>query len=113
MLYHRRVHWPFEPPSLPTGSPVLLYTKHAESKAERMEVKPDTIHLDKVEIFEIQTDDNGNIVKYAFRTDYNGRFDLCMVLAPVADGIANVVTMWFNEKRDKHGTLDKSRYATV
>ena len=57
-------------------------------------------------VFEVETDDNtGMIVKACFRTNYDNKRDISIV---VKDGI--IITAWLNNFRDRHTTLNKEKY---
>lgn len=54
----------------------------------------------------------GNVVtKVVLRQGYSETHDIVMVLDP-RPSIPVLITAWINEKGDKHGTLDRSKYAT-
>jgi hypothetical protein len=57
-------------------------------------------------VFEIETDDNtGMIIKACFRTDYDYKRDISIV---VKDGL--IITAWLNNYHDKHVSLNKEKY---
>ena len=57
-------------------------------------------------LFEVETDDEtGMIVKAVFRTDYDRKRDISIV---VKDDI--IITAWLNAYKDRHKTLNKERY---
>ncbi len=60
-------------------------------------------------VFEAETDDNtGKVIKVAFRTNYDRKRDITIV---VKKGV--IITAWLNNYKDKHKTLDKSKYSTL
>jgi hypothetical protein len=108
-LYHKDIYLPklnienknFEP----------SYTFHAMQAAETdrygiIEL-PAEMNLSEVEIFEIEVDEFGNLIKVVFRMPYNFQFDLCVAMLV---NNCKVKTVWLNDKTDKHNTLDKSKY---
>ena len=61
--------------------------------------------------FEVETDDNGKVVKFVVRTPYNyDKFlDVCIVFAP-KDNYVKIKTCWTNFCGDQHYSLDTNKY---
>lgn len=61
--------------------------------------------------FEVETDENNNIIKFVIRTpyDYNKFLDVCIVFAPKKDYV-KIKTCWTNKHQDKHYSLNKNKY---
>lgn len=55
-------------------------------------------------LFEVE-EENGRVTKAVYRTKYDDRKDICIV---IRKGI--IVTAWINYKNDNHFTLDKTKY---
>ncbi len=64
------------------------------------------------QLIELETSD-GEPTKYVFRRSAGGDRDLIIVLRPLDNGEAVVVTCWTNLKTDRHATLDRSKYAAA
>lgn len=57
-------------------------------------------------LFEVETnDETGMIVKAAFRTNYDHKRDISIV---VKEGV--IITAWLNAYKDRHKTLNKEKY---
>jgi hypothetical protein len=63
------------------------------------------IKLNNINIFEFYTDDKGNIIKACFRLDYS-LFDVILVISKEK----NIITIYTNNKEDKHSTLNEALY---
>lgn len=61
-------------------------------------------------LYEAQTDIHDNVYKIALRTSYDLDRDISIVFALSKKNELIVKTAWLNHKRDKHNTLDKSKY---
>ncbi len=103
---------------LPAGKVALAYTTHAvEAAAEdRYQGLPDLLPLEldtKVaRLIEVGTTRQLVPLSCLYRLDLDGHWDLCVVIRPpVAPATAWVgVTVWTNHKRDRHATLDPTKY---
>lgn len=111
-LYHKEIGFPDV--ELPTGVYELKkYSRHALNAAQddRYGVAkrlPTHIDMSKAYLFEIEVKDN-QVVKAAVRTHYDDKLDLIVVFLPqTPDNF--VKTVWFNEKIDRHRTLQHWRY---
>jgi len=62
--------------------------------------------LSASDVFEYYADDKGEILKAVYRIDFEGFFDLCLVISKEK----NLVTIYINTKKDNHDTLDKHLY---
>ena len=114
VLYHKDIGFP-DDLNMPRGfQPVmnLRYSSHAteEALADKYgEIKlPHRVDIRKGETFEIGVSGT-TVTKLGIRFSYDDKRDIIMIISP-ADGF--VRTVWFNEKADKHRTLDRSKYAT-
>ena len=61
-------------------------------------------------LYEAQTDIHDNVYKIALRTSYDIDRDISIVFANGKDGKLIVKTAWLNDKKDRHFTLDKTKY---
>lgn len=109
VLYHVEIGLPASFVA-PTGVIHPVYSRHAQRAAsddrygniDLPEMLP--LHLGRVvEVGYI----NGRCSKILFRFRYDDSLDMCVVLIP---GTWFVKTVWFNERGDLHGTLDRTRY---
>lgn len=122
-LYHREVYWKngFD---LQTWELIRtverlsshLYDHIENDKQERYNIDVKKLFLiiqriknkgflDSDYIFEVETDDDYNVVKSVIRCDYNECKDIIIV---VRDGF--IVTSWLCNKNDNHSTLDIAPY---
>jgi len=112
MLYHRDLGFPSTLVVEEAYTFYPRYSAHAEkeSKSDRYgEIKlPKRIDFLSSDIVEIETSDDKTIDKMVVRLSYNGTLDLCSVIIPET---SVVKTVWINAKKDKHPTLDKSKYS--
>jgi len=67
---------------------------------------PKTLNLSTSKIIEVEVLNN-RVTKIVFRTHYDVKFDLVVVMN-LPD--LSVRTVWLNSKTDKHRTLDRSKY---
>jgi len=104
--YHRDVYDPYEIARLvPNFIDKIRISKHARYKIQASDI---SIHwpIRNVYPFEYYVQDN-DIVKVAFRTAYNDKHDLCLVI----DYVRGVVTtVWLVDKDYHHENLDVSQY---
>ncbi len=113
VLYHKDIGFP-DDIHLPRGfSPVmnLRYGTHAQKAAQddrygKMNL-PHRIDVRTGETIEIGVV-NKTVTKMVIRFSYDDKLDMVMVIMPES---SFVKTVWFNEKTDKHHTLNRSRYA--
>ena len=61
-------------------------------------------------LYEVETRAKDEIIKCAIRTSYDLDRDISIVFAVSKDGKNILKTALLNNKRDKHNTLDKSKY---
>lgn len=102
-LYHAEINWPKKIPIKWEGIPVTL-SYHALDRCNEKNIRiPNKLTGDA---FEVELT-NGRINKLALRCNYSDTHDLCVVIS--STGL--VITCWLNHKLDKHGTLDRSKYA--
>jgi len=108
MLYHAEIGFPKV--NLWSGCLSLSYSIHALQAANSDRyghmALPSTLDIAAAQIIEIEVE-SSKVVKTLYRISYSDRLDIC--LAVLANGF--VKTVWFNEKTDKHFTLDVSKYA--
>jgi len=62
--------------------------------------------LDYKDIFEYSTLSNGDIYKACYRLPYTENIDVILIISD----IKSIITVYINEKVDKHITLNKSLY---
>jgi hypothetical protein len=112
MLYHRDIGFP-ESLRIPTGTRALWYSTHAkqrfEGKYKGNLILPSYIKITSENVIEIATKNNIDCDKIVVRTNYDDRKDMCLVLIP---NKGKVVTIWINNKDDKHESLNKEKYNT-
>ena len=109
-VYHRDIGIPTRY-RRPSGRKLLEYTYHAQQEAQRdrygvIEL-PRVLDTDTAQLIELYIGEGDTPVKYVYRTRYNERFDLVLVVT------ANwrVIALWLNDKRDNHRTLNRAKYA--
>lgn len=109
-LFHTEIFMPASAKS-PLHKGALRYTNHAlsESQKDRFgDIKlpvmfdPETAQLIESEL----SDDGSTVIKQVWRQPLDDKRDLVLALGP--NGC--VKTVWINLKRDKHRTLDRSKY---
>lgn len=110
MLYHPLSGFP-DTLIIPTLCMNLEYTKHALERAKSTYIpitKPTQALITWDKIVEVETPDDINATKIVLRTKYDNINDLILVLHPNFNtGIARVITLWTNDFRDTHRTLNK------
>lgn len=107
--YHPKVGLPANL-KLPNVSTILTWTRHAEDEVRSEGVEPPrTLHTSQSELFEVVTDDNGQIVKLGYRVQVSPRTVCCLVVRPERRAWV-VITGWLNGINDHHSTLRKERY---
>lgn len=110
-LYHAEIRLPdgFVPP---TARVPLRWTNHADRARmdDRYGEIPRfrTASLGSLRVVEVGIE-NGRIAKILFRGRMSATLDVCMVLIP-GTRAWTVKTVWINESKDSHGTLDRTRY---
>ena len=122
-LYHKQVFWHKSFDTLATKLfnknyslhlfEHLLYStdKHSMTMRELDRIIDELIdNKRRYFLYEIETRGKDDIVKCVVRTNYNLDRDISIVFAISKDGKNIVKTAWLNNKRDKHNTLDKSKY---
>ncbi len=108
-LYHAQIGFPVGV-RLPKGIYILQYSQHALQAAQRDRYGnltvglPDMIDMSKVEPFEIEVE-RGSVSKMVFRLPFQNGLDIVMVVRG-----KRVITVWGNERSDRHETLNSSRY---
>ena len=71
---------------------------------------PKQVRITESFIFEITTDDDHQLAKFAQRQPFQRSKDLTLVLAPTEDGSMLVVTCWFNMSFHQQKNSDLSKY---
>lgn len=114
-LYHADIRLP-NGFTKPTGRVSLLWTRHADNARKNDRYgdirKFQSATLDRLDVIEVGVE-RGVVKKILFRGRYTDTLDVCMVLIPdfsIYNGPWTVKTVWINERADKHGTLDRSKY---
>lgn len=110
-LYHAEIRLP-EGFVSPTARVALRWTNHADRarRDDRYGEIPRfrTATLANLRVVEVGVE-NGRTAKILFRGKMNATLDVCMVLIPGAREWT-VKTVWINESKDSHSTLDRTRY---
>lgn len=110
----RRYHPKFGiPPTvqLPQTAAALRYSRHAvaEANRDRMFDRPRVLSPLRARLFEVVTDDQGRVIKLGYRTRYDERRDICLVVDVRGETWA-VLTCWANDRADRHRTLRAGAY---
>lgn len=110
-LYHARIFIP-QTVKIPRGKFAMEYTGHAIDQFHDRRVRqlPESVDMSKCRVVEVETNETGEITKMLIRSSHNERCDLVAAVIPV-DGKFLVKTVWVNDKRDNHKTLDITRYS--
>lgn len=115
MLYHKEVGFP-KSLFIPGMCLKLTYTKHANERLMNTPIRitpPASALLLMKDIIEVKSENNIDATKVVLRTKYNNIYDLVLIIEPnFKTGFAKVITLWLNDFRDTHKTLDKSLYDT-
>lgn len=110
MLYHYQIGFPANMKA-PRGVLALSYSEHARqaSRSDRYGVinLPEYIHADVALLVEAEVSVVGRVEKAVYRIPLDYHRDLVIVVIPKS-GV--VKTVWVNSQRDKHRTLDRSKY---
>ena len=108
-LYHKDVFMPSAIADIPTKIVPVKWTQHATIKAQLFNIPlcNEVVYSGK-DIIEAEVH-HGHLTKIMIRKRYDAKYDLCLVLRAIMQGII-VVTVWLNDKNDMHCTLDDSRY---
>ena len=97
----------------PNGLYPLKFGVHAVQAADHDNIYPLPAYVDtrKSTPIEIGIED-GKIVKILYRIPLDNRKDLCIVV-DTRRPVWYVITVWTNDRTDRHRTLNKSRYERV
>lgn len=121
-LYHKEVGFPSSVNKwlrLSRAYPLSIALQYSKYSLHRVEVEqerrrdlgqvilPVQLSLNKVDVFEVETDENGSIVKLVMRCVWNELYDIIFAVL-LRSGI--VKTIYFNRRGDSHVTLDHSKY---
>ena len=112
-VYHKSIGFP-EGLNLPEVLALeVSYTRHGLLRAKQYKVnRPKKLFFFKSSLLEVHVTKRGNISKLIFRTSYSKKKDIVYVIGFVLCGFkAKVVTLWLNDKKDKHFTLKKDKYS--
>jgi hypothetical protein len=111
-LYHREVFAPEKLFGKLHGRALVLeFSSHARQACRNDRygfiIPPTHLVVNQQDIIEVEEND-GQVEKVVIRLPYsrNNQFDLVLAVKP--DGF--VKTVWLNERKDAHKTLDVSRY---
>lgn len=115
-LYHRDLGLPAGCAPLWAGMLDLSYGHHAQSESSldrygKLPLFP-AVEFEAGDVVEVQIA-NGEPVKAVLRVPLDDSKDLVYVLLRPVAGRAFVKTVWFNEARDSHRTLDRSKYCRL
>lgn len=127
MLYH--FLFPIAPVILSqvrrTGKVRPVYSKHASLRARQYGLElPQILDYSTCVPFEIECNQNGQVIKVGYRTRYKGRYkgglnadinsginlDLILVINTTDNFVR---TIWLNRRSDHHKSLQFSRYANA
>lgn len=117
-IYHKDVGFPATLKLAHQIQFKLSYSKHAVLKGIQImddsivPIKlnlPRILYFKKTQIIEIHTNKN-QIKKIVVRKKYNSKKDIIFVLEKQSSVNAKVITFWFNNPKDNHPTLDKTKY---
>ena len=110
-LYHFEIGFPknLEKNVKKIGKQKLEYGFHAKKAAmnDRYGIidLPESLDFSKAKLIEAEVINN-RLTKMVLRASYDNRFDLIVVV----NTDLTVRTVWLNSRRDKHRTLDRSKY---
>lgn len=111
MLYHKLIGFPSTLIINSDYKILVTYTQHAKNEAKKDRygdiVLPQLVKFKKEDIIEIETSDNIIVDKVLIRIQYDEKYDICLAILL---GIGLVKTLWLNDKKDSHKTLDKNKY---
>ena len=111
MLYHKLIGFPVTLLLDTVYHRLVSYTQHAinEAKKDRYGdiVLLKVIKFKREDIIEVETSDNINADKVLIRIPYNEKYDICLAILLK---VSLVKTLWLNDKKDSHKTLDKNKY---
>lgn len=111
-LYHADIRLP-DGFVAPTARVNLRWTSHADrarSNDRYGEIRKfQSATLARLSVVEVGVE-AGRVSKILFRGRYNDDLDVCMVLIPNGTAPWTVKTVWINESKDSHTTLDKTKY---
>lgn len=113
MLYHKEIGLPKDLITPYLGNYRLNYTRHAQLECVKDRYKlikpPFELTLNLADIIEIESD-NKTVQKIVARVSYDDNYDLIIAFIPLGI-IGTVKTVWLNDKKDTHKTLDRSKYS--
>lgn len=113
--YHQKIGLPKNAVNLFTGEMALWYGAHAQEAAGgRLMPLPKVARVAPEQVVEIDVVD-GIPKKGVVRLPWVDGKDLCLVVC-APDGYHDtryVVTLWWNNAHDGHGSLDPRKYVTV
>lgn len=112
--YHKKIGFPksiFIPDEISVS---LKLSKHAKHKAKQKHLTfTGRGTIEKIDIIEISSLDNKTINKIVVRIPANWKKnkDLIFVVELLPHTFkGKLITFWLNDKKDRHKTLDKSKY---
>ena len=121
-LYHVSVYWQdaFNAKISKLLSKPHKYSHHAlerlyepnrshEIDASELESAINYIKTNRIQAFECEVDNNGRIIKFVIRTRLNNKEDVIVVFMDKGDCLL-IKTYFTNSNKDKHKTLNKSKY---
>lgn len=121
MLYHKEIYWK---PSFDNifraswyGVKYIDFTQHMQERLKEKHINYRTAKLalnriiygGKGEIFEVETDKEGNPFKFSVRTEYDKNRDITFVFLRKNKKFI-IKTIWLNYKTDRHDNLDFNKY---
>jgi hypothetical protein len=106
-LYHFEIGFPRNLSFAPLFG--FTYSAHAREEAHRdgITALPQNFIPRRDKVVEVETDDSGNLNKIVFRRPTESNYDLVVVLLIQTKAVK---TVWKNDRRDRHFTLDRTRY---
>jgi len=116
MLYHKEIGFPKIVEGFYGKKLNLEYTRHAKLAclSERYGTithPPFVIEINKENLIEIEIENN-LITKVVVRIPYDNENELALAIIPEGEK-GTVKSLWANLIRDKHFTLDKSKYNSI
>lgn len=112
MLYHSEIGFPAKfYKKWPEKMMINLYhSSHAVKAANNDRYGkislPNMLEVNRSDIFELELDQRGQVIKFCIRKEYNSEYDLCLAIS--AD--FTIKTCWLNSRQDNHKTLDAGKY---
>lgn len=110
-VYHRNLGFP-DTLKIPNSLFNLEYTNHAQERTILYNLKllPKIVRINKDNVYEIETRNNKRCRKVLIRIKYDNEKDMVLVLQILRKKLARVVTLWINDNKDDHKTINIEKY---